>query len=396
MLTENVIYEIKPLVRIEEPSEKSRGQYVMQGSPVTKSLDIYHLIFAPTHACNLRCKHCYLPDHATELIPKNIALRLVDEWSEIVMEERGAFGGIFHIKGGEPFVVPYFWNLIDRLAELQSLQLMITTNGTFVDEEIFERLARCNEALDGHATIVVSLDGATEDTHSILRGPGQFARTLPFLEGIKSRGLTLHLNCVLHKGNVHELSAYIGLAKTYRASQVNFLSFVPRGIGFGFREFQLPHIEVYHEIDRLYSSGDKDTKALLAGSLSHIKQRESTGQYRTSQECVAAYRGMYYVTPDGNVNTCPNIVYADFAVGNVHKSTLKEIAANLPSLYNRLTRFSGPYLCSGERILAEKNIDELNQVSLGILSNELTVQTDEQNPSDCQLSELSYCYSRNY
>ena len=32
----------------------------------------------------------------------------------MVMDERGQYKGIFHIKGGEPFVVPYLWDVIDR------------------------------------------------------------------------------------------------------------------------------------------------------------------------------------------------------------------------------------------------------------------------------------------
>ena len=123
--------------------ERAKAPYIMQGNPKDKTLDLYHLILAPTHACNLRCKHCYLPDHTKEFLPKDVALRIVDEWSEIVLEERGQYGGIFHVKGGEPFMVPYLGDVLDRLSELQSLRLMMTTNGTFVDENIFRMLSDC-------------------------------------------------------------------------------------------------------------------------------------------------------------------------------------------------------------------------------------------------------------
>src|SRR5215510_12407647 len=107
----------------------SDGNYVMQGLATERRLDTYHLILAPTHACNLRCKHCYLPDHGGRLLNEDIAMRLVDEWSDITLEERGAFQGIFHVKGGEPFVVPYLGKIMARLVALQSLRLMLTTNG---------------------------------------------------------------------------------------------------------------------------------------------------------------------------------------------------------------------------------------------------------------------------
>jgi radical SAM protein with 4Fe4S-binding SPASM domain len=368
----------------------------MQGHVEEKSLDIYHLIFAPTHACNLRCKHCYLPDHERDLLPEQTALRLVDEWSEIVLEERGQYGGIFHVKGGEPFVVPYLWSIVDRLVELQSLRFWITTNGTFVKEDIFRRIHDCNDALDGNVTIIVSLDGASEETHAILRGKGQFYKTLEFLEGLRKHGIILHLNCVLHKENIHELSAYLDLAKENGVSQVNFLSFVPRGIGSEFRQFQLPHIEVYHHLDNLYKNGDEKTRALLLGSLPHIKNRESTAYYRTSHECVAAYRGMFYITPEGNVNTCPNIVSSEYSVGNVLQQSLREVSDNLVNLYQQLKPYSESYICTGEKILYKNNLDLANQESLRVAAEELGSNTRTRDNQSLEPVSLSYCYSRNY
>jgi hypothetical protein len=80
--------------------KKAKKTYIMWGDSKKKALNIYHLILAPTYACNLRCRHCYLPGHAVKFLPKNIVLRLIDEWRDIVLEERGEYGGIFHIKGG--------------------------------------------------------------------------------------------------------------------------------------------------------------------------------------------------------------------------------------------------------------------------------------------------------
>src|SRR5574337_1246778 len=199
--------------KLQIPTTKNIEPYVMRGNETEKALDIYHLIFAPSHACNLRCRHCYLPDHDQNLLSKDIALGLIDEWSKIVLHERGRYHGIFHIKGGEPLMVPYLPDLLDRLIELQILRLMITTNGTLSSEDIVKHLAMCNDALNGHVSIIVSLDGATEDTHSILRGKGQLVKTLSFLEELQKYGIAFYLNCVLHSGNIHELSEYIDLAK---------------------------------------------------------------------------------------------------------------------------------------------------------------------------------------
>jgi MoaA/NifB/PqqE/SkfB family radical SAM enzyme len=135
---QDISLPVERSVPLECHDSKDRT-YVMRGDADDKALDIYHLIFAPTHACNLRCRHCYLPDHDTLMFPKAEALRLLNEWSKLVSEERGPYGGIFHVKGGEPLIVPYLWELVDRLASLCSLRFMITTNATLFDPEALER-----------------------------------------------------------------------------------------------------------------------------------------------------------------------------------------------------------------------------------------------------------------
>ena len=136
--------------------------YVMKGHSSEKALDTYHLILAPTFACNIRCRHCYLPDHAARGLSAERVLKLVDEWSDIIVAEREPFGGIFHLKGGEPLILPYFTDVIDRLAERQSLQFMMTTNGILGDGGTAEKLHWLNDQLGGYVTVIVSLDGSSE------------------------------------------------------------------------------------------------------------------------------------------------------------------------------------------------------------------------------------------
>lgn len=375
--------------------KKSNKTYIMQGNSEEKVLDFYHLIFAPTHACNLKCRHCYLPDHAKEILPKDIALRLVDEWSEIVLEERGQYGGVFHIKGGEPFVVPYLWDITDRLIELQSLHLMLTTNGTFLEEEIFRKLSNCKDAIDGHVTVIVSLDGATEETHALLRGKGQFTRTLKFIEELQNCNINFYLNCVLHKENISEISAYLALAKKYGATQVNFLSLIPRGNGAAFSNQQIPHRKLYQRLENLYQNGEDKIKTMLAGSLPDIKCRVVSDGCPTSEECVAAYRGLLYITPNGLVFTCPNITLNALSMGNVHRQNLREILKNLDSLYKQLRPYSSAYLCTGERIFYERSHDINKQASLRALIEYLDNSGDERY-NHSKSTFISYCYNRNW
>lgn len=199
--------------------EKSTTKsYVMQGLESKKELSVYHLILAPTFDCNLRCKHCYLPDHNQDYLPKDLALKLVDDWSEIVLDRKGQYNGIFHIKGGEPFVLPYFWELVDKVVSKKSLQLMLTTNGTFNDKYTISKLVIANNELDRNLSVIVSLDGASEESNSKLRGKGHFKKALKFLDELQQKGINFYLNCVLFKGNFEEIKDYINIAREYKAT----------------------------------------------------------------------------------------------------------------------------------------------------------------------------------
>ena len=348
-----------------------QATYVMQGKASEKVLDIYHLILAPTNACNLHCRHCYLPNHNLDILSKDTVLRLVDEWNEIVKEERGQYGGIFHIKGGEPFMVPYLFDVIDRLSEIKSLRLMLTTNGTFVDEQVFRKLKNCNESLDGHVTVIVSLDGATEETNTKIRGKGHFDKVLKFLKGLRNHGINFYLNCVLHKDNIEELSAYIDLANKYGATQANFLNFIPKGRGSDLQNWQVPHLKLYEKLEEVYKSGNEQIKSKLAGCLPDIKYREAYEGCHPSQECVAGYRGLLYITPDGSVFSCPNTVYHDVCIGNILNHNLKEILNNVEDVYNKLKIYSGQYICTGEKMFYKRGKKFLYFIWLGILQNKL-------------------------
>ena len=136
--------------------------YVMKGDYSKKELDTYHLILAPSFECDLRCKHCYLPGHAAGGLTENDVLRLVDEWSDIVVKERDPMGGIFHLKGGEPLILPYLDRVLTRLEKLKTLRFMMTTNGVSGDWDVVERLDRLNAALDANVQIIVSIDGSND------------------------------------------------------------------------------------------------------------------------------------------------------------------------------------------------------------------------------------------
>ena len=327
--------------------------YVMKGAAAEKALDTYHLILAPTHACNLRCRHCYLPDHASYVMPFAQVQSLMEQWSQIVLRDRGPLGGYFHLKGGEPLILPYLCNVLDLLARKKSLRFMMTTNGTFLRQPFRKSLLRLNDAVDGEVIVIVSLDGSKEEVHRLLRGPGNFAKTERFARTLIGDGINVHLNYVVHSGNLHDVPDFVEFAEALGATQVNFLPMVPKGFGAEMGAVGRPDAAILHgTLFRLFKEGDRRRRQLLAGNYADILTLERSGS-QTSAECVAGYKGLFYITPEGDVYSCPNLVNSGLKLGNCVQTELTEIHdVRISELYT--AKLLDPtvderYMCRGER-----------------------------------------------
>lgn len=361
--------------------------YVMKGDFEKKELQTYHLILAPSYACNVGCPHCYLPNHATETLPEKRVLCLIDEWSEIVQNERGRFGGIFHLKGGEPLILPYFDSVIEKMAELGTLRFMMTTNGTSYSAKTIKQLAELNEALNENATIIVSLDGSTEEINSILRCPGNYAKTIGFINQLANAGVTFFLNYLVHKHNIDDIPNFMKFARELGATQVNFLSFIPKGYGAELSDYRPDPLDVFNRIQSIWENGDDKIKSMLAGSLSDILQEEACGNC-TATECVGGYRGLFYIVPNGDVYSCPNLNFPQLKVGNIMESSCAELMDT--KVYEKVRTESGDtserFLCKGEKFLPQSS--EYLITEFAALQRELA-QNKEGNGMAC-------CFARNW
>jgi len=384
------IETVSEKIDLEQLCGERDRTYVMKGSYAEKALETYHMILAPSFRCNIGCKHCYLSDHDVLTLPKERVLDLVNKWSEIVIEDRGPFGGIFHIKGGEPLILPYLNDILDRLEDLKTLRFMMTTNGIAGDQNIIERLHSLSTALDGNVQIIVSIDGSNDAVNAQLRGPGNFGKAVDFVRMLRNADITVYLNNVLHKGNLCDVESFVQLAMDLDVQQVNFLSFNPKGYGKQMASLAPKPDQVFKCIDTVWETGDQRVRSLLAGSLSDILHAESCGSC-TSSECVGGYRGLLYIVPSGATYSCPNLDRHDMVAGNILDSELKSIHnARQSEVYRKIhvecreTRYS----CMGVNLSSGANNDFVSAISHLRCNHKLS----DVNPKEL----LSYCFNRNW
>ncbi|PKL22988.1 MAG: radical SAM protein [Spirochaetae bacterium HGW-Spirochaetae-3] len=138
------------------------------------------IYFRLTPLCNLRCVMCgqrgdkgvlkgsFAANEAEKIVPLEDYKRLVDQ----IKDKRP----VVYLWGGEPFMYPDLFPLIDYMMEA-GLVVSVNTNGTYLEKFAKEIVERKWHAL------FVSLDGF-EETNDRIRGAGSYKRVVAGFEAI--------------------------------------------------------------------------------------------------------------------------------------------------------------------------------------------------------------------
>lgn len=161
-----------------------------------------------TQDCNLACLHCCTDSAPGRKAPnelnKDEALRIAAQLNDLpyVM-----------LVGGEPTIVPWFWDVVEALPDAY---LKIETNGQNLTREDCIRLAKSRIR-----SIQVSIDGATQAVYEKMRPGASLERALQSCRYVVSAGLPLEITFAPSKLNIHEAEAVIDLARDLGAFRLN-------------------------------------------------------------------------------------------------------------------------------------------------------------------------------
>ncbi len=121
---------------------------------------------------------------------------------------------------GEPLLHPHIWEMV-QLAQAQRCRVGFTTCGNKLDEETCVRLL--DEKID---LLSISFAGATRETHEALRVGSSFDKLcanvtrLTQMRTARKNKLRLELHFLMMRANLHELPAFVQLAKSLGADEV--------------------------------------------------------------------------------------------------------------------------------------------------------------------------------
>lgn len=171
-----------------------------------------------TSACNLKCRHCR-EKATTSSLKDDLS---IEECKSVIDQLVARNTHSLSIAGGEPIMSPIIWELLEY-SHRKFERLAISSNGTLITSEIAQRLSLYVDYCQ------VSLDGATRETHDLIRGEGNFEKALRGIQCLKDSGVSLATRFTLHRGNMHEACAYVDLVASMGLSSAHIRRVIPSG-----------------------------------------------------------------------------------------------------------------------------------------------------------------------
>ena len=177
----------------------------------------FHFIFFVTARCNARCRMCFYLDEI-EQANANLHKELSLDEIKRIFSTLG-FVPYFSLSGGEPFLRPDLFEIIDAAAgSMSPMAISTPTNGSMPERviELYDKI--CPLHPDVQFEVQVSLDGVGEVHDRVRRVPGLFGlvlETLTGLEQLRAKHANLKVKIVatystFNDGDVAALIDYAG------------------------------------------------------------------------------------------------------------------------------------------------------------------------------------------
>ena len=266
----------------------------MSGLPISISIE-------PTTACNLRCPEC--PSglrsftRPTGKLQNDVFTKIIDELHETL------FYLIFYFQG-EPYLHPQLLNMV-RYASSKNIYTATSTNAHFLTEETAKQTV-----LSGLDRMIISIDGATQETYESYRKEGKLEKVLEGTANIvkwknqlKSRTPHVVWQFLVVKPNEHEIGEIKQLAKKHGVDKI---------------AFKTAQIYDYENGNELIPTIDKYSRY----------KKENEGRYALKNTALDECWKMWHscvITWDGKVVPCCFDKDAHHELGNISELPFEEI-----------------------------------------------------------------------
>jgi MoaA/NifB/PqqE/SkfB family radical SAM enzyme len=246
-----------------------------------------------TNRCNLKCEGCYIYREKPCDLPRDRADRLIREAQAEGTE-------LFILMGGEPLL---WQDLPGFLQAHPDAFFQIMTNGTLIDEELADALART-----GNCSVYFSVEGMERATDR-RRGSGTFQKVCRSMQLIHERGIPLGASIMVTPENFNIVTSpsFVKFLIGQGVILMFFLPFKPIGScpDFGSLLSREKRQALYQRILKI-----RNAYPIIA--LDHENDMTPQGG------CVATSGIGIYINQEGRLEPCSVLHYSDKAFDDEH------------------------------------------------------------------------------
>lgn len=275
-----------------------------------------------TYACPLQCPYCSNPLQ----LPENRKQELTTgQWLEVMQQARRLGAVQLGFSGGEPLVRPDLQELLEGAIDMGFYCNLITSAVGLTEEKIIAfKKAGLNH-------IQISFQGADRETNQRFGGSDTFEHKLAMTRAVIRHGIPLGLNFVLHRDNIHQVEAFLEVARQLGAEFVELANTQYYAWALHNRDLLMPtraQIEEAQAATQRFREqhGQKMRIFFVAPDYYDDRPKKCSNGWGTT---------FITVTPEGDVLPCQSArVIPDFEFPNVRDHRLDEIW-HRSDLFNR-------------------------------------------------------------
>ena len=271
------------------------------------------------YQCNMNCKHCYSRVEARES-RERMTQKQAGNIADKIIKAKAVH---VHFGGGEPLMRTDFLKIASRLTRA-GLTISLSTNGTFLDRKMADKLAALKIT-----TVGLSIYGTNAHTHdAFTRYPGAFDDLMKALEHLKEAKVKSKFVFILCAETVPEAAKVINLAYKLGVNEVQFYTF--KVAGNAIRQFKQLKLNP-NKWQKVYETLFATAKSYPSLTIDFGLDNDPVIARYLGKTALPCPCGRYSIVikPSGDVSACGLAVNV---IGNVHRQSLLDIWQNSPEL----------------------------------------------------------------
>lgn len=327
----------------------------LSGAPYLQEVQI-----EGTGNCNLWCKHCYGRQVFKDATNNQMTY---EEFVHLADQLRDANVARVFLSGGEIFTLPELPKMIHALADRKIHVSGIFTNGTIHRNDVFNALTECGLT----TSILVSMDGHTQETHDYIRGSGNFQKTVRFIQIAREKKCKVTVNTVATRQNIQHLLPMRQFLEDLGVSRWRISVQREQGEAIKNREVIEPDwSDVFSGYLAVLNFVLNHRERAPLIQLSSVFKTEflTTGKYylyRDSNSTCEYKRNSLVVSPQGNIMPCPagyNMSFGNIRTDNILKVWQHKTAQSFKTIPIAATECSNcdvrKFCGAGCRVIAQQ------------------------------------------